>query len=224
MSCIPHSPQRRRHDNDNHPDLFSTRTGWFDIMTASKRLLRNVASIATRSCEGSSSLRARSSAAITFSTSFFPSQRLYTRPTAAAIFRRFNSTQTPKPLTDSKPATPEEAAANEARRAEEPSYLITFTCKPCSHRSGHRISKQGYHKGTVLITCPQCRNRHIISDHLNIFMDTKSTLEDILKRKGQGLKKVVLGEGDLELWPQDSTAATPEAATAPESAETSDKK
>ncbi|KAI1933715.1 hypothetical protein LOZ66_006359 [Ophidiomyces ophidiicola] len=43
---------------------------------------------------------------------------------------------------------------------------------------------------------------HIISDHLNIFMDTKSTLEDILAKKGQSLKKVTLGEGDTELWPQ----------------------
>lgn len=76
----------------------------------------------------------------------------------------------------------------------------------------------------MLITCPQCRNRHIISDHLNIFMDTKSTLEDILRRKGQNLKKVVLGEGDLELWPEDSKAAKSEAEGTAESAENGDKK
>lgn len=51
--------------------------------------------------------------------------------------------------------------------ADVPSYQLTFTCKPCSTRSSHKISKQGYHKGSVLITCPECRNRHVISDHLN---------------------------------------------------------
>lgn len=54
-------------------------------------------------------------------------------------------------------------------RAElEPAYELTFTCKPCRHRSAHRISKQGYHKGSVLITCPDCKNRHVISDHLQV--------------------------------------------------------
>jgi hypothetical protein len=45
---------------------------------------------------------------------------------------------------------------------------MTFTCKPCNTRSSHRISKQGYHFGSVLITCPECKNRHIISDHLGV--------------------------------------------------------
>ena len=49
-----------------------------------------------------------------------------------------------------------------------PAYEITFTCKPCGHRSTHTISKLGYHKGTVLITCPDCSNRHVISDHLKV--------------------------------------------------------
>ncbi|KAK2743294.1 hypothetical protein FQN55_007487 [Onygenales sp. PD_40] len=114
---------------------------------------------------------------------------------------RFNSTTTrpPNPLTDSKPARPEEAAQNEQRRAEERAFQITFTCRPCQHRSSHRISQHGYYKGTVLITCPECKNRHIISDHLNIFMDTKATLEDILAVRGMKLKKGKL-EGDMEWW------------------------
>lgn len=56
------------------------------------------------------------------------------------------------------------------QRAPEkpPAYELTFTCKPCKHRSTHTISKQAYHKGSVLITCPECSNRHIISDHLKV--------------------------------------------------------
>lgn len=101
---------------------------------------------------------------------------------------------------------------------DEPSYDLTFTCKPCLYRSTHRISKQGYHHGTVLISCPSCSNRHVISDHLRIFMDSKSSLEDILKRKlaeGEDLTKLLKkgklgmrqssmvgneGEEDIEFW------------------------
>ncbi|SLM36300.1 Zinc finger, DNL-type [Lasallia pustulata] len=99
-----------------------------------------------------------------------------------------------------------------------PSYRLTFTCKPCSHRSSHRVSKQGYHHGTVLITCPNCKNRHVIADHLKVFLDNKSTLEDILAdanvdgkplsnllKKGQlGIRQGNMvgneGEEDIEFW------------------------
>ena len=54
------------------------------------------------------------------------------------------------------------------KRPDPPAYEISLTCEPCKTRSTHRISKQGYHYGSVLITCPECRNRHIISDHLNV--------------------------------------------------------
>lgn len=52
--------------------------------------------------------------------------------------------------------------------AEAPAYEMTFTCKKCQTRSTHRISKQGYHNGTVLIACPGCKNKHLISDHLKV--------------------------------------------------------
>lgn len=121
------------------------------------------------------------------------------------IFRRFNSdsTRAPNPLTDSNeidPATAtERARQNEARRAQEPAYELAFTCRPCGTRSSHRISHHGYHKGTVLIACPGCSSRHLISDHLKVFVDQASTLEDILARRGQVLTKGKL-EGDVEWW------------------------
>ena len=111
-----------------------------------------------------------------------------------------------------------------------PSYQLTFTCKPCTHRSSHRITKQGYHRGTVLITCPSCKNRHVISDHLKIFLDEKSTLEDILRRKvgpESDLRKLLKrgrlgiregelvgreGEEDIEFW-EDGTESAHERKT-----------
>lgn len=121
-----------------------------------------------------------------------------------APFRRYESSL----VTQDSPAQKPEGH-------DEPAYQLTFTCKPCLHRSSHRVTKQGYHHGTVLITCPECRNRHVISDHLRIFMDEKSTLEDILARNGDDLTKLLKkgklgirqgsqigneGEEDIEFW------------------------
>jgi mitochondrial protein import protein ZIM17 len=106
---------------------------------------------------------------------------------------------------------------------DAPAYEMTFTCKKCETRSSHRISKQGYHEGTVLVTCPSCKNRHLIADHLKvhhfsayqgftfkltlfaqIFSDSRVTLEDILKEKGELVQRGTLGsEGDIELWPNE---------------------
>ncbi|KAI5240533.1 zf-DNL-domain-containing protein [Aureobasidium subglaciale] len=108
--------------------------------------------------------------------------------------RRCESTA--KPLTDRPEQLPEAEA-----REEVPSYEMTFTCKACSTRSSHRMSKQGYHHGTILITCPGCKNRHLIADHLKIFSDKAITMEDILAEKGQLLKKGALdSESDMEFW------------------------
>lgn len=83
-------------------------------------------------------------------------------------------------------------------------YQLSFTCVPCGHRSHHNISKQGYHTGSVLITCPGCRNRHVISDHLEIFGDRKITVEDLMRERGRLVKRGSLGEdGDVEFWPDE---------------------
>lgn len=64
--------------------------------------------------------------------------------------------------------TPFQIPKIRTRTPEKLVYKMTFTCKPCSARSTHEVSKQGYHHGSVLITCPDCKNRHVISDHLKV--------------------------------------------------------
>ncbi|OAX78213.1 hypothetical protein ACJ72_07481 [Emergomyces africanus] len=173
-------------------------------MASSRRLVQSLATRATHTSLISHSTRIQSLNLFRTSTPF-TSARLSTCSNPPSLlfsqFCRYNSTSTraPSPLTDSQPATPEDAAQNARRRAEERAFQITFTCKPCGHRSSHRISQHGYYKGTVLISCPGCKNRHVISDHLNIFMDKKSTLEDILSEHGQTLLKGRL-DGDMEWW------------------------
>ncbi|KAL4810860.1 DNL zinc finger-domain-containing protein [Aspergillus unguis] len=119
---------------------------------------------------------------------------------------RYNSSksdpQSPKPLTDRVESADKDADAaeqNRLRREQEPAYQLTFTCKPCGGRSSHRVSKHGYHRGTVLIQCPGCTNRHVISDHLNIFFDQKKTLDDLLQERGQTITRGEL-KGDMEFW------------------------
>ncbi|KAF2205075.1 zf-DNL-domain-containing protein [Delitschia confertaspora ATCC 74209] len=111
-----------------------------------------------------------------------------------------SSPQTPPPRTEPLPSRLD--------RDQVPQYEMTFTCKKCTTRSSHRISKQGYHHGTVLITCPGCKNRHLISDHLKIFSDKPVTIEDLMREKGQLVKRGSLStEGDVEFWDDGTTTA-----------------
>jgi protein import protein ZIM17 len=121
----------------------------------------------------------------------------------SALQRSYNSTRADPSA--SVPTVASEGDEAEVQR-DTPSYELTFTCKPCLKRSTHRISKQGYHRGSVLITCPQCKNRHVISDHLQMFSDQRLTIEDILKEKGEVLKKGSMNlEGDIEFWDDGTT-------------------
>ena len=127
-----------------------------------------------------------------------------------------------------------ELAAKQKQKhtVNEPSYFLSFRCKPCGTASKHYVTKHGYHKGTTLVTCPGCKSRHLISDHLKIFLDTKSTLEDILRQRleeGEDLTKflkkgklgmrqgeMIAREGDegIEFW-EDGTTSTHDSSDAP---------
>jgi mitochondrial protein import protein ZIM17 len=116
----------------------------------------------------------------------------------------------PKPRTPSQPSAAGQPAApapssthpdNNPNRLKAPTYYLAFTCKPCGTRSAHHVSKQAYHHGSSLVTCPKCQSRHVISDHLGIFGDRKWTVEDILKEKGQLVRRGTLGpDSDIEFW------------------------
>jgi protein import protein ZIM17 len=65
------------------------------------------------------------------------------------------------------------------------------------------VSQQGYHHGSVLITCPGCRNRHLLSDHLDIFSaGGLVSLAEVMGKHGRLVKYGALGDdGKLEFWP-----------------------
>ena len=144
---------------------------------------------------------------------FHDSSRSTSSPLRPAIqnFQRLHSPRTRQQARyESTVTVPRQSESSSTSKAEEappeprPEYQLSFTCKKCSERSTHKISKQGYHHGTVLVQCPGCKNRHLISDHLKIFSDKRITLEDILAEKGETLKKAHLevkmgNDGVLEL-------------------------
>lgn len=101
-----------------------------------------------------------------------PAQRLLHTPRTLTALRpsplpsRTRQPSTARFESSTTPPTSTQAPESRLDRDQVPSYELTFTCNVCKTRSSHRLSKQGYHHGTVLISCPDCKNRHLISDHL----------------------------------------------------------
>ena len=80
--------------------------------------------------------------------------------------------------------------------------IIVYTCKVCDTRSAKKISKQGYHKGVVLVRCAKCQNLHLIADHLGIFEEKGWDIKNYLEKSGENVN-VITDDNVLELTPKD---------------------
>lgn len=71
---------------------------------------------------------------------------------------------------------------------------MIYTCKVCSTRNSQTISNQAYTEGIVIVKCSGCQNKHLVADNLGWFKDKKTNIEDILKEKGETVRRVAIGK------------------------------
>lgn len=76
---------------------------------------------------------------------------------------------------------------------------MMYTCKVCNTRNSQTISNQAYNEGVVIVRCSGCKNNHLVADNLGWFKDKKTNIEDILKEKGETVRRVSLPNEMLEL-------------------------
>ena len=76
-------------------------------------------------------------------------------------------------------------------RTSDSGYMVlTFTCNKCETRNTKKFSKKSYTEGIVLIQCDCCKVLHLIADNLGWFEDKSVNIEDLMKRKGEEIKKI----------------------------------
>lgn len=76
-------------------------------------------------------------------------------------------------------------------RVAEGGYMVaSFVCKKCDTRNTKKFSKLSYQKGIVLIQCEGCKGYHLIADNLGWFEDTDVNIEEMMKRKGEDVKRI----------------------------------
>ncbi|RUS20831.1 DNL zinc finger-domain-containing protein [Endogone sp. FLAS-F59071] len=123
-------------------------------------------------------------------------------PLFAAIAHNFHSSCPCPPLHEDHPKDDAQPSSPPADQPNQPKsqMLIAFTCKVCSHRTHHVMSKQAYTTGVVIIQCAGCKNRHLIADHLGWFRDGSTTVEDLVRENGETVRKLVSDGGDVMEW------------------------
>lgn len=109
----------------------------------------------------------------------------------AAPLRRLYSSQTTKGGDADDPCQRQPLGPLGERKMQ-----LIFTCTVCRTRNSKQISALSYTQGVVIVRCDGCDNNHLIADNLNWFTDLngKRNIEEILREKGETVRRLSLGE------------------------------
>lgn len=72
----------------------------------------------------------------------------------------------------------------------EKKMQLAYTCKVCQTRNSHMISKDSYKNGVIIVKCAGCQNNHLVADNLGWFKDQKTNIEDLMREKGEAVRRV----------------------------------
>jgi len=80
-------------------------------------------------------------------------------------------------------------------------FLMMYTCKICTGRNAHMVSKVAYTHGMVVATCRHCKTKHLIADNerkLDFPIEYGRKIEEYLESKGERVQRMSVSEKDLE--------------------------
>ena len=80
--------------------------------------------------------------------------------------------------------------------------MMMYTCKICTGRNAHMISKVAFNYGMVVASCKHCKNKHLIADNEGK-LDMKEygkTVEEYLISQGETVQRLNLTPEELEKY------------------------
>ena len=90
------------------------------------------------------------------------------------------------------------AGGEKKPKSQRDRFELQFTCNLCETRNAHSVSRKAYTKGTVIVTCPNCKATHLVADNLNWIEDDFRNLEDFMAKRGTPVTRVVKGGAAVE--------------------------
>lgn len=107
--------------------------------------------------------------------------------------------------------TPRNIIVSEHTGLVTPKFKLQYTCKICSTRNSHTVTRMAYRKGVVIAMCKGCESKHLIADNLGwsnydggfAFDKGETDIEKYMLNRNEEMKKSTGGrevdvDGEVE--------------------------